>query len=136
MGHISLQDIWCSLNSSFGGPFLAIVTFGGFLALGRSLVNFPPSFTTKDFVWREGKNQRRRLVMALGIITAVLLVGNILAYMNAFSANRAVAASCLSVPISPDGRCALLFFYASSLLSAVSGTIYAFLLGSLNRVQR
>ena len=126
-------DLWCVLTSSFGGPLLAIVTVGGFLALGRSLIAFPSRDESSHVVQRNRNARFRRNILCIGVLTGAILIANIIAYIHAFGALRNGALICVTPPLGDSARSALLCFYVLTCASAFLGTIYAFGLAALKR---
>jgi hypothetical protein len=126
-----LLDSWCALNSSFGGPLLAIVTVGGFLYVGRSLVGFPAKDSTSPVADRNRNNRRRGNVMKLGMFTAVLLFVNVIAYVCAFGSLRTNDKVCTLIILPAGSQVFLLVFFLITLFTAVVGSIYFKLLNDL-----
>jgi hypothetical protein len=126
-----LLDIWCALNSSFGGPLLAIVTIGGFLAVGRSLVSFPDKDTGAAITSRNRNNRFRRHVFCLGIIVSALLLSNIFTYMWVFSVLRLDEKVCTRPEPTSNAPIALICFLLSTVLSSLFGVAYAKLFNGL-----
>jgi hypothetical protein len=126
-----LLDIWCSLNSSFGGPLLAIVTVGGFLAIGKSLINFPPPNTVLHIAARDRHNRFRTRVRVFGFFAASVLIVNVLIYVYAFGVIHDGPTVCIKALTAVQDS-ALWYFFASTFVSATVGTFYSFLLAKLS----
>ena len=123
-------DFWCALNSSAGGPLLALVTIGGVLAAGRSLISFPKASEGGPIADRNKKNRFRALVLILGILTLIFLAGDVLAYVYAFSETRSADKVCVA-SLSATGLWAVNLFFLSAGGTAFVGLVYAFFLAKL-----
>ncbi|OCJ69297.1 hypothetical protein A6U96_19115 [Agrobacterium tumefaciens] len=121
-----LVDIWCALNSSFGGPLLAIVTVGGGISFGKSIMAFPKKFDTSNVAERNQRNTYRSWTFFLGILTFLGAMGNIVLYLYAYGLLRSGATACPAGPISDGAKYALYSFYAGIVLTCVIGMIYSF----------
>lgn len=128
-----LLDGWCALNSSFGGPLLALVTVGGFLAAGRSLLGFPEKDSTPMVADRNRNNRYRRRVLGLGIATILLLLVNVFAYVCAFGVLRLNDKICTSATLPANSRGTLQWFFIITLLTAIVGVVYSKLLNDLKQ---
>lgn len=128
-----LLNAWCALNSSFGGPLLAIVTVGGFLAVGRSLLGFPIEDSTSPVADRNRNNRYRRRTLWLGITTTVLLLVNVIAYVCAFGVLRVNDKICTVTVLPANSQGPLQWFFFVTLLTAVVGTVYFKLLNNLKQ---
>ena len=124
---VTLLDGWCTLNSSFGGPLLALVTIGGFIAIGKTLIYFPQPATGGVVADRNRKNRFRAYVLSLGLVTAVLLLLDIAAYLWAFANVRKVEKACVDA-LTDAGTFSLQVFFLMAAATAVFGSVYAFLL--------
>jgi hypothetical protein len=123
-------DVWCALNSSAGGPLLALVTIGGFLATGKSLLAFPKAFEGAVVSDRIRKNRFRNWAFWIGIITAVLLLVDVVAYLRAFSLVRNAEKVCID-PVSAAGAWAICLFFFCIVVTAVVGSVFAGMLAKL-----
>jgi hypothetical protein len=129
----SLLDIWCALNSSFGGPLLAIVTVGGLLAVGRTLINFPARDTQHVIAARNANNRQRRCVFYIGAAALSALIINIAVYILAFGSVRQNALVCVNPPLTDPARRMLFFFLGFTILTAVISLFYFWRLVGLKR---
>jgi hypothetical protein len=127
---VSTGDVWCALNSSAGGPLLALVTIGGFLAAGKSIITFPKVFEDTQVADRNRKNRFRRWVLLLAIFTAVLLLVDVLAYVYAFSNVRNIDKVCVD-KFSESALCSIWIFFICIIVTAVVGSLYAYFLTEL-----
>ena len=121
-----LVDIWCALNSSFGGPLLAIVTVGGGISFGKSIMAFPRKSDTPNVAERNRRNTYRSWTLFFGTLTLLGAIGNIVLYLYAYGLLRSGATACPAGPISEGAVYALYAFYAGIVLTCILGAIYSF----------
>lgn len=121
-----LVDIWCALNSSFGGPLLAIVTVGGGISFGKSIMAFPKKFDTPNVAERNRLNTYRSWTLFFGTLTLLGAIGNVVLYLCAYGLLRSGATACPAGPISESAVYALYLFYAGIVLTCVVGVVYSF----------
>jgi hypothetical protein len=127
---LNTLDGWCALNSSAGGPLLALVTIGGVLAAGKSLISFPKRYEGGEVADRNRKNVFRNWVLGFGVATAILLFLDVVAYVYAYSQVRNVDKVCVE-KLSDSGFQAIWLFFILVCITAVIGSIYAFMLARL-----
>lgn len=130
-----LIDLWCALNSSFGGPLLAIVTVGGGISFGKALLSFPPKFTEGAVGERADRNAYRRNTMILGYVTVALAVLNVFFYIRVFGALRSGASACPSAAVLPEDYFKLYWFYGGVAFTALVGALFSYRMVQLNRLK-
>ncbi|PDT20880.1 hypothetical protein CO674_25910 [Rhizobium hidalgonense] len=119
-------DIWCALNSSFGGPLLAIVTVGGGISFGKSIISFPRKFDTANVAERNQRNTFRFWTLVFGLLTFLGAVGNVVLYLYAYALLRSGATACPISPASDVAFTALYGFYAGIASTCLFGVVYSF----------
>jgi hypothetical protein len=128
-----LLDVWCALNSDFGGPLLAIITIGGGLALGNALMSFPAKAgkaggSVGD---RQKFDRFRTRVLRLGWVTGLVILINVVLYVVAFGAVREAGEACPTKDIDDAQAFKLLLFYGCSILTCFLGAAFAWFLNKL-----
>lgn len=127
-------DIWCALNSSFGGPLLAIVTVGGVLSIGRALLAFPDRDKNVQTTTGRKNNNFRFWVLIIGIITCVTLCINVLLYVKAFGLLRTIPNLCQSdAPLPKGANSALPIFLWTTVVSAIACFSFSWAFAELKR---
>jgi ABC-type glycerol-3-phosphate transport system permease component len=126
-------DAWCALNSAAGGPLLALVTIGGALAAGKSIIAFPKQFSKGQVAERNQKNTARTWVGVFAFLTVVFLLIDIGAYLCAFSTVRQGDKVCPAT-ISDTGWVSVLIFFGCTIVTAIIGSVYAFKLSKLKEL--
>lgn len=129
-----IVDIWCALNSSFGGPLLALLGLGGLISLGRSvLLNFPDKFTGGKVGSRADHNRFRFLTLVVGWVAMGAVAANVLLYIVAFGAVRTGSQACPTAPLTEPQCSALVLFYTGLIVAGVLGLAYSIMRAKLGK---
>ncbi len=127
---VTLLDGWCALNTAFGGPLLALVTLGGAITAGKTLISFPKKSDSGTEADKIRKNRFRNWILWLGIVVVALLLVDVFLYVYAYSQIRKAEKVCVDT-LTDAGYQALDLFFGLCGVTIVAGSLYAYLLNKL-----